>query len=182
MCMSAALPSPATADIMDHFQGQVQVAPSIGFRDYGGVRRFSGGIATVRCRENNPLVRQRLTKEAGGGRVLVVDGGGSTRCALLGDMLAAGAVQNGWAGVIVHGCIRDSAAIAQLPLGVKAIGTNPTKSGKADPGEADVPVTFAGVVFTPGHWVYADEDGIVVSAIELALPAADNPAANASER
>ncbi len=106
------------------------------------------------------LVRKAL-EEPGQGRVLVVDGGGSLRCALLGDNIAAMAHQNGWAGVIVHGCIRDAEAIARIPIGVKALATHPRKSAKKGAGDRDVAVTFAGVTWVPGELVYADHDGIV---------------------
>ncbi|CAM9452947.1 unnamed protein product, partial [Phaeothamnion confervicola] len=153
----------ATADICDHYGDEdVQVAPN-SFRDYGGVKRFSGQICTVECLENNPLVRQRLTKENGVGKVLVVDGGGSMTCALMGDQIATGASEKGWSGVIINGAVRDSAQLQTMPMGCKALGTCPRKSGKATRGEADVAVSFAGLVFTPGHYVYADQDGIVVS-------------------
>jgi RraA family protein len=122
----------------------------------------------VKCYENNPLVRAAL-EEAGRGRVLVVDGGGSLRCALLGDNLAAMAVANGWAGIVVHGCIRDSADIGRMDLGVKALATFPLKSSKRDPGARDVPVSFAGVTVRPGDWVVADGDGLLVAAEELKL-------------
>ena len=130
-------------------------------RDFGGVKRFSGPAVTIRCFENNPLVREALN-EPGTGRVLVIDGGGSRRCALLGDNLAAMAMTNGWAGVVVNGCIRDAQDIAKLKIGVKAISTHPLKSSKRDAGQRNVPVQFAGVTITPGDWVYADMDGVVV--------------------
>lgn len=161
--------SPATADIMDDYEGAVQVAPNL-FRDYGGLSRFSGEVETVKCFENNPLVRQRLTGEDGTGKVLVVDGGGSLRRALMGDQLAAGAVQNKWRGIIINGAIRDSAAIAKLSIGCKALGTIPLKSEKKVPGEQGVPVSFAGLQFRPGQHVYADEDGIVLSDTPLVVP------------
>lgn len=108
-------------------------------------------------------------EEPGEGRVLVVDGGGSKRCALLGDNIGEMACNNGWSGLVINGCIRDSEDIAKMPLGVKALATFPLKSSKRDPGLRDVPVTFAGATFAPGHWVYADRDGILVSAEELKL-------------
>jgi len=145
----------------------VQIAEPI-FRDFGGKLAFRGPVTTVKCFENNPLVRKAL-EEPGGGRVLVVDAGGSKRCAVLGDNLAAMGVANGWSGVIVHGCIRDSADIGRMALGVKALATHPLKSSKRDPGLRDAPVTFAGVTFAPGDWVYADGDGVVVSPRELDL-------------
>ena len=128
----------------------------------GGAPAFGGPIATVQVLEDNVLVRQAL-EEPGQGRVLVIDGGGSLRCALLGDMLATLARDNGWAGVIVNGCVRDSQAIAGLAIGVMALATHPRKSEKLGQGARDVPVTFAGVTFGPGEMVYADRDGIVVA-------------------
>lgn len=143
------------------------VTPGL-FHDYGGRIRFSGQVSTVKCFENNPLVRKALG-EPGNGRVLVVDGGASKRCALLGDQLAESAVKNGWSGIIVNGCIRDSEDIGKMNLGVKALATHPLKSSKRDPGLRDVPVSFGGVSFKPGDWVYADKDGILVSPEELKL-------------
>ena len=135
-------------------------------RDFGGRLAFSGRAATVKCFENNPLVRASL-EERGDGRVLVVDGGGSRRCALLGDNIAAMAVENGWSGIIINGCIRDSLDISRMDLGVKALATHPLKSSKRDPGLRDVAVSFAGVTVSPGDWIYADGDGILVSREEL---------------
>lgn len=132
------------------------------FRDFGGRPRFAGPVATVKCFEDNSLVKAALA-EPGEGRVLVVDAGGSTRRAMLGDLLAASAVANGWSGVLMYGCIRDSAEIAGMALGVKALGTHPMKSEKRGEGIRDVPVTFGGVTFRTGDWVYCDEDGVIVS-------------------
>lgn len=137
-------------------------------RDFGGRLAFSGQATTVRCFEANPLVRACL-EEPGHGKVLVVDGQGSKRCALLGDNIAAMAVANGWAGIIINGCIRDSADIGRMDLGVKALATHPLKSAKRDKGLRDVPVSFAGVRVSPGDWVYADGDGVLVSPTELKL-------------
>ena len=134
-------------------------------RDFGGVLKFSGPASTVRCFENNPLVREALN-EPGQGRVLVVDGGGSKRCALLGDNLAGLASENGWAGVVINGCLRDAEDIRAIPIGVKAIAPHPLKSSKRDPGARDVPVSFAGVTVAPGDWVYADMDGVIVGGKE----------------
>lgn len=150
----------ATADLYDELEEAVQSMP-LQFRDVGGRIRFSGPVRTVRCYEDNALLKQVLGTP-GEGAVLVIDGGGSLRSALLGDMIAQLAVDNGWAGVIVNGAVRDSAAVGQLPLGVKALGTNPRKSSKTGAGEADVVVEFGGVVFTPGRTVWCDEDGILV--------------------
>ncbi len=157
---------PATADLCDAHEPRLQVAEANAFKSYGQHAAFGGPITTIKCFENNPLVRATLS-EPGHGRVLVVDGGGSVRRALFGDNIAALAVQNGWAGVIIYGAIRDSSVVDAMPLGVKALGTNPIKSSKQHPGDRDVPVTFAGVTFVPGHYVYADRDGIVVSATAL---------------
>ena len=150
----------ATADLSDELDRDVQVmAPS--WNDYGGVQSFSGPAATVRCHDDNSKVREML-ESAGEGRVLVVNGGNSEQCALLGDMLGDLAVANGWAGVIVNGCVRDSQALGKLPIGVKAKGTHPRKSVKAGKGETEVSIAFAGVTVNPGDMIYADADGILV--------------------
>ena len=154
-----------TADLCDEYSDSVQICEP-GFLDYGGRRRFFGQISTIKCFEDNSLVREAVA-EPGEGRVLVVDAGGSRRCAMLGDLLAAKAVAKGWAGVLMYGLIRDSADIAQMDLGVKALGTCPLKSVKKGVGERDVAVRFAGVNFTPGAYLYADEDGIVFSEAAL---------------
>jgi regulator of ribonuclease activity A len=132
------------------------------FQAYGGKHAFSGPIGTVRCFEDNTLVKAAV-ESPGNGRVLVVDGGGSRRRALFGDRLGAAAVKNGWAGVIVYGCIRDSAELGRMDLGIRALGTMPLRSEKRGEGERDVPVRFAGVTFRPGEYAYVDEDGVVVS-------------------
>eukprot|EP00898_Chlorokybus_atmophyticus_P009148 jgi/Chlat1/9234/Chrsp99S08510 len=150
-----------TADLCDKYDTEIRVAAPL-FTSYGGLKAFHGPISTVRVADDNSLVRAAL-ETSGEGRVLVVDGGASTRCALLGDQLAHLAVEHGWVGIIVHGCIRDSAEVHTMPLGVKALNTHPRKSIKRGLGERDVPVSFAGVTFVPGHFVYADEDGIVVA-------------------
>lgn len=161
--------SPATADLCDdHVTSptRLSVMGSDDFRDYGGVKSFHGKIETVRCFESNPMVRKTLM-EPGNGRVLVVDGGGSNRVAILGDMLAKFAQDNGWKGIVVNGCIRDSKVIGTLNVGVKARGTHPLKSAKTHMGEKGTTVAFGGLEFVPGHWLYADEDGIVISEQEL---------------
>lgn len=150
-----------TTDLCDEFSDHLQIADPI-FGDYGGEIAFSGVITTLKVFEDNSLVRTAL-EEPSAGRVLVIDGGGSLRCALLGDQLAELAEEHDWAGVIINGCLRDSAAIADIPIGVKAIGVHPLKSVKRGVGERDIPVRFAGVTFQPGHYVYADEDGILVA-------------------
>ena len=157
----------ATTDISDALGDAARVAEPI-FSDYGGRKAFSGQVATVRCFEDNSFVRQAL-ETPGEGRVLVVDGGGSTHCALLGDMLASLAHRNGWAGIVVHGCIRDSAEIAGINIGVKALATHPRKSNRQGLGERDIPVKFAGIEFKTGEYLYADEDGIVVTQEPVAI-------------
>jgi len=149
-----------TADIYDEHETEIQVCEPI-FRDFGGHNRFSGQIVTIKCHEDNSRVRE-LLGQPGGGRVLVVDAGGSMRCAMLGDILAQKGVDNGWAGVLMYGCIRDAREISAMPIGVKALATTPKKSVKKGAGEADIPVTFAQVTFRPDDWLYADEDGVVV--------------------
>jgi regulator of ribonuclease activity A len=149
------------ADLFDQFDDRVRVCDPI-FRDFGGRRCFSGPVSTVKCFEDNSLVKAALG-EPGEGRVLVVDAGGSLRCAMLGDLLAASAVENGWSGVVLFGCVRDSADIAAMALGVKALATNPRKSEKRGEGQRDLAVSFAGVCFRPGDYIYCDEDGILVS-------------------
>ena len=153
-----------TADLIDaHDELQ---SCDLQFRSFGKSQRFSGAISTVRCRHDNALVKKVLSLP-GAGRVLVIDGDGSLHCALVGDVIAGMAEANGWAGIVVNGAVRDSAAMAMLDLGIKALGTNPRRSAKAGEGEIDLPVEFGGVVFAPGDYLYADEDGIVVSARAL---------------
>jgi regulator of ribonuclease activity A len=154
-----------TADLCDRFAAELQIGEPI-FRDYGGAPRFAGEIATIKCFEDNSRVRD-LVGESGRGRVLVIDAGGSLRRAVLGDLLAKQAVDNGWSGVVVYGCIRDSFAIAQLPLGVKALATCPLRTDKRGEGQRDVPVRFAGVNFRQGEWLYADADGLIVASRSL---------------
>jgi regulator of ribonuclease activity A len=159
----------STCDLCDEFDGRAGYALRVVepiFRSYGGRPAFHGQIATLKLFEDNSLVRERLG-EPGNGRVLVIDGGGSLRCALVGDQLGLLAVANGWAGLVVHGCIRDSAVIATQAIGVRALGTHPRKSVKAGVGQRDVAVSFAGITFTPGEWLYADADGILVAARAL---------------
>lgn len=155
-----------TADLCDEHGEAVRVCEPV-FRAYGGRHGFHGAISTVRCFEDNSRVKEAV-ESAGGGRVLIVDGGGSRRRALLGDKLGEAAVRNGWAGVVIHGCIRDSAELGRMDLGIRALGTIPLRSDKRGEGERDVPVRFAGVTFRPGEFVYVDEDGIVVAQTPLA--------------
>ena len=150
-----------TTDISDDLGDAARIAEP-GFADYGGRTVFSGPASTVKCHEDNSLVRKAL-EEPGNGRVLVVDGGGSMRCALLGDMLAGLGADNGWQGIVVYGCIRDSAEIAAIDIGVKALATHPKKSFKRGEGQRDVSLHFAGIDIHPGEYMYADRDGIVVT-------------------
>lgn len=150
-----------TADLYDQHEQRVQVCEPL-FQDFGGRRRFSGPAVTVKCFEDNTRVKALLA-EPGEGRVLVVDAGGSRRCAMLGDLIAESAVNNGWAGVLMYGCVRDSVELSGMDLGVKALGTTPRKSVRRGEGQRDLPVTFAGVTFGQGDHVYCDEDGILVS-------------------
>lgn len=149
----------STADLVDEMGASLQ-SVSLQFRNFGGHTRFTGPIRTVKCFRDNALLKSVLGTP-GGGAVLVIDGEGSLESALVGDIIAGLGVDNGWAGIIVHGAIRDSVEIGTLPIGVKALGTNPWKSSKEGTGETDVPVTFGGVTFVPGHTVWSDEDGIV---------------------
>lgn len=150
-----------TSDLFDEHPGAASCETQL--RQFGGHRSFSGGIATVRCHEDNVLLRAQAS-EPGNGRVLVVDGGGSFACALLGDNIAEIAATNGWAGIVLNGCVRDVLALGELPIGIKALGTNPRPSGKTGAGEVDIPVTFGGAVFAPGSMLHADDDGVIVLA------------------
>ncbi len=156
----------ATADLCDQHEhlfreGRLRVVEPI-FRSFGGRPAMRGPIATLKLYEDNSFVRRAL-ETAGDGRVLVIDGGGSLRRAIVGDQLAALAVRNGWQGILAWGCIRDAQAIAKMDLAVFALATHPRKTDKKNVGEADVPVSFGGVTFHPGNWLYADEDGILVA-------------------
>ncbi|MFD0789796.1 ribonuclease E activity regulator RraA [Microbacterium insulae] len=150
----------ATADLYDE-RGDALDSLSLPMLDLGGRVAFDGPVRTVRCHRDNALVKAVLATP-GDGAVLVVDGGGSLESALVGDLIAASAVENGWAGVVVHGAVRDREALAALPLGVKALGSNPRKSAKGGVGEVDVPVVIGGVAFIPGRHLWADADGVLV--------------------
>lgn len=151
-----------TADLCDEFTADMQVADPV-FQIYGGRRNFGGQVLTLRVFEDNALVRSTLEKP-GLGRVLVVDGGASTRCALLGGNMARLAAEKGWAGVIINGCIRDRAEVDATDIGIRALSTCPRKSGKQGIGDPEVALSFAGMNVSPGDYLFADEDGIVVSA------------------
>ena len=156
-----------TADLCDAHEKDLKIALPL-FKSFGKRNAFSGEIVTVKVFEDNVLVKEMLGKN-GTGKVLVVDGGGSLRCALMGDLLAKMAADNGWQGVIINGCIRDSAEINQMDIGVKALNVIPVKSKKGGVGETNAPVQFAGVFFRPKEFVYSDDDGILVSATNLQL-------------
>lgn len=158
-----------TPDLCDRFPEATIAEPL--FRPFGGRAAFSGPICTVRCFEDNSRVRE-LASTPGAGRVLVVDGQGSLKHALLGDQIAMQAVANGWAGVLIHGCVRDVEILATLPLGILALAACPRRTERRDLGEVDVPVNFAGVAFVPGHWLYADANGVLVSPLSLSLDSA----------
>ena len=152
----------ATADLVDEY-GEALASIPVQLRSFGRRARFAGAAVTVKCFEDNALLKQTLSEHPDPqGRVLVVDGGGSLRTALVGDLIAAIAVERGWAGIVVHGCIRDSVAINGLEIGIKALGTNPRKSAKTGAGTVDAPVEIGGVLISPGRVVHSDEDGIVV--------------------
>lgn len=150
-----------TADLYDE-RGDELDSCDLQLRQYGGRRSFHGVIATVRCHQDNALLKAVLS-EPGEGRVLVVDGGGSLHTALMGDLIAGAAVAAGWSGVVINGAVRDVVALRELDLGVKALGSNPRKSTKTGAGERDVPVTFGGVTFHPGAELFGDDDGILVT-------------------
>lgn len=152
----------ATADLVDDHGPALQVC-DLPFLDLGGRPLFGGRVRTVTCFQDNALLRAVLAGD-GAGQVLVVDGQGSRGCALMGDMIAAAAVEHGWSGVIVNGMVRDRVALATLDLGVKALGSTPRKSAKAGLGAVDVAVGFGGVIFRPGDELVADPDGIVLLA------------------
>ena len=157
--------SNATADLYDAHGDALQVMTPM-FRDFGGRLMFDGPAATLKVFEDNSLVRAAL-EEPGNGRVLVVDGGGSLRCALVGDQLGELGVRNGWAGIVVFGCVRDTVALSALPLGIKALASNPRKSVKQGEGSRDTVLRFADVTIKPGDHVYADVDGVVVAPTSL---------------
>lgn len=151
---------PSTCDLSDEYGDRARVLPP-GLRHFGGRRRFAGTVETVKCFEDNSRVKEVLNTP-GEGRILVVDGGGSLRYALLGDTIGREAVDHGWAGLVVHGCVRDTAVLATLELGVLALGSTPRRSLKNGEGQSAVPVEVAGVAVSPGEYLVADEDGVVV--------------------
>ena len=157
----------STPDLCDAYEGKVKVLDNI-FKDYGGRKSFYGQAVTIKCFEDNSVIK-KLVDEPGEGRVIVMDGGGSLRRAILGDMLAENAANNGWAGLVINGCIRDCFEIANIELGVKAISTHPMKTEKRGLGDLNIAVSFAGQTIEPGDWIYADLNGVILSKEELAL-------------
>ena len=151
-----------TADLVDDIGPDVRSC-DVQFRQFGARTQFAGQITTVRCLEDNALLKSVLSTPGEAG-VLVIDGAGSLHTALVGDLIAELAQSNGWAGLVIHGAVRDAAALCGIDLGIKALGTNPRKSGKTGAGERDVTVNFGGVTFEPGDIAYSDDDGIVVVA------------------
>jgi regulator of ribonuclease activity A len=163
----------ATCDFCDAYKndssGALRVLPPV-FRDFGGLRKFAGPVQTVKCFEDNSLVKAAVdsqgwidTPEGRVAKVLVVDGGGSLRRALVGGNLGAAAARNGWAGVVVDGCVRDSAELAAQQVGIRALAAMPLPTEKRNEGQSQVAVQIQGVWVRPGDWLYADEDGMVVS-------------------
>lgn len=150
----------ATADLVDDIGPDVRSC-DLQLRQFGGRPEFAGRVTTVRCFQDNALLKSVLS-EPGDGGVLVIDGDGSLHTALVGDVIAALGRDNGWSGLIINGAVRDASTLRTLDIGIKALGTNPRKSTKTGAGERDVPVDFGGVTFTPGDVAYSDDDGIVV--------------------
>ena len=154
-----------TPDLCDEYPDLVQVLTPM-LQNFGGIESFGGEIVTVKCHEDNSLVKEQVG-QPGHGKVMVVDGGGSMRNALLGDMLAEKAAENGWEGLVIYGCIRDVDVIRKTQLGVQAISTNPRKTEKRGIGDLNIPVTFGGITFVPGQFVYADNNGVIVAPTKL---------------
>lgn len=154
-----------TTDLYDEYLEALQVAAPI-FRDFGGRIKFCGQIVTLQAVDDNSFLKQSFEQD-GTGKVLVVDASASMQCAMMGDMMAALGAGNGWQGVIINGCIRDSADVAKVSFGVKALATIPRKTTKRNQGVLNIPVHFADVTFNPGEYIYADEDGIVIAKEKL---------------
>ncbi|KPY35976.1 Ribonuclease activity regulator protein RraA [Pseudomonas syringae pv. primulae] len=157
-----------TPDLCDAYPDLIQVVEPM-FSNFGGRDSFGGQIVTLKCFEDNSLVKEQIALD-GKGKVLVVDGGGSLRCAMLGDMVAEQASKNGWEGLLIYGCVRDVDMLAQTDLGVQALASHPKKSEKRGIGELNVPVTFGGVTFKPGDYLYADNNGVINSPSPLTMP------------
>ncbi|MDT5349847.1 MAG: regulator of ribonuclease [Mycobacterium sp.] len=156
------VPFRPTADLVDDIGPDVRSC-DLQFRQFGARTEFAGPISTVRCFQDNALLKSVLSQPGAGG-VLVIDGAGSLHTALVGDVIAELARSNGWAGLVVHGAVRDAAALRRIDIGIKALGTNPRKSSKAGAGERNVEISLGGVTFVPGDVAHSDDDGIVVVA------------------
>ncbi|WP_439858772.1 ribonuclease E activity regulator RraA [Pseudomonas sp. MBLB4136] len=157
-----------TPDLCDAYPELVQVVEPM-FSNFGGRDSFGGEIVTVKCFEDNSRVKE-LVEQPGKGKVMVVDGGASMRCALLGDMLAEKAAKNGWEGIVVYGCVRDVDVLAQTEIGIQALASHPLKSTRRGVGELDLALVFGGVTFRPGEYLYADNNGVIVSPSALKMP------------
>ncbi|MFC3194021.1 ribonuclease E activity regulator RraA [Marinicella sediminis] len=157
-----------TADLVDSHDAEVAFC-HLPFLSFGQISSFNGPIQTVKSFEDNVLLKAELSKP-GNGRILVVDGGGSTRLAILGDIIAGIMHDNHWAGIIINGAIRDSEEVNAMEVAVRCLGTSPKKSAKTGDGQVGIPVSFGGVTFAPGHWVYVDADGVLVARKQLVLP------------
>ncbi|SHF12604.1 regulator of ribonuclease activity A [Modicisalibacter ilicicola DSM 19980] len=160
------MPAIVTPDICDAHPEVRTLDPL--FVNFGGIEAFCGPVRTVKCFEDNSRVKEAV-EEPGEGAVLVVDAGGSQRCAMLGDMLAEKAAANGWAGVVMFGCVRDIDVLAEIRLGVQALGAHPRRSEKRGEGQRDISVVFAGATIRPGQWLYADNNGILIADERLML-------------
>jgi regulator of ribonuclease activity A len=156
------LPMSSTPDLCDAHPDEARVVIGLHWQSYGAKKAFSGPVTTVKCHEDNSRVKE-LVDTPGAGRVLVVDGGGSLRHALIGDLLAARARDNGWAGVVIHGACRDVEVLAGIDLGIMALGSVPIRSVRNGEGRVDVPVTIGGVIIRPGNFLYADPNGLIVA-------------------
>ena len=155
----------ATSDLCDQHGERVQVLDS-SLRHYGGRTAFHGSVVTCRCFEDNSMVK-RLSQQPGEGRVLVVDGGGSLRRALLGDLIAAELRRNAWSGIVINGCVRDVDALSEIDLGILALNSVPMKTERRGQGDQEVVLRFAGATIAPGAWLYADTTGVIISAAEI---------------
>ena len=155
----------STCDLCDQYPNKVMTLAPV-FKSYGAPSSFCGEVVTVKCFEDNSMVKQ-LCAETGHGRVLVVDGGGSLQKALMGDLIAADFVKNGWSGIVIYGCIRDVEEVNSMDLGVRALNSIPLKTDRKGLGEINIPVEITGITISPGNYLYADETGIIISETEL---------------
>jgi len=154
-----------TPDLYDEHLEDVQTLMPM-LDHFGGIESFCGQVVTVKCFEDNSVVKSQAA-EPGDGRVMVVDGGGSLRCALMGDQIALTAHKNGWAGILINGCVRDVVDMMSMEFGIMAIASTPRKSTRRGEGQLDIPIHFGDVTFHPGDWVYADLNGVLVSRVSL---------------